>query len=298
MIHTHHPHNFLGLEPEFADFDRARAVVLPMPYEATCSYGKGASKGPAAIIEASNQVELWDEELDRETYRMGICTLDPVPPAKDSPESEVARIREIAAPLLERGKFILGLGGEHTVTLGVIQALREVEPEFSVLQIDAHLDLRDEYEGARFSHASVMRRISELGHKIVCCGARAFDRDEWEYARHSNIDVFRAREIGTSRAFIPKAVAALKSPVYVTIDLDGLDPQICPSTGTPEPGGMDYYQLLALLRAVSEEHRVLGCDVVELAPDGVNHHSELLAARIAYKMLGYFVKEPDERPEV
>lgn len=289
MTDMQHPHNFLGLDPEFSNHENARVTVLPIPYEATCSYGIGTSKGPAAIIEASQQVELWDEELDRETFRIGISTQDPIVPAKNSPQGQVARIRGVAASLLEQGKFILGLGGEHTVSLGLIQALVDREQEFSVLQVDAHLDLRNQYEGTAFSHASVMRRVSELGLKIVCCGARAFDRQEWEFAREYGVDVFLGREIGTSREFIPRAVAALKSPVYVTIDLDGLDPQCCPSTGTPEPGGMEYYQLLALLRAVSAKHRVIGCDVVELAPDGVNHHSELMAARIAYKMLGYFV---------
>ncbi|MFH0944730.1 MAG: agmatinase, partial [Planctomycetota bacterium] len=246
MTDMHHPRNFLGLDPEFTNHDRAKVVVLPIPYEATCSYGIGTSKGPAAIIEASNQVELWDEELDRETYRIGISTLDPVLPAKNSPQGQVARVRAAAAPLLEQGKFILGLGGEHTVSLGLIQALTDRHPKFSILQVDAHLDLRNQYEGTAFSHASVMRRVSEQGLKIVCCGARAFDREEWEFAREADVTVFLGREIRTSTDFIPAAVAALTGPVYVTIDLDGLDPQCCPSTGTPEPGGMGYYQLLAL----------------------------------------------------
>jgi agmatinase len=289
-----YPHNFMGLDPEYAAYETARVAVLPLPYDATCSYKSGAARGPAAIVAASNQVELWDEELDRDTYKVGIATLDPVAPAKDGPESEVKRILAVARGLVADGKFILGLGGEHTVSIGVVQALKEKHPTLSVLQIDAHLDLRDEYEGTKYSHASVMRRIAEMGCPIVSCGVRAFDRDEWHFAQEADIAVFRGRDIHGSNEFIEEAVAATTDPLFVTIDLDGLDPTVLPSTGTPEPGGMGWYQTLALLRALGEARRVVGCDVVELSPDGVNHHSDLLAARLAYKMLGYFVK--DGRP--
>ncbi len=289
MIDRLHPYLFMGVAPREADYASARVAVLPLPYEGTVSYGAGTARGPAAILAASQQVELWDEELDRETHEVGIATLAPVAPAKDSPESQVERVYRAARRVARDGKFILGLGGEHTVSLGVIRALREVHPNLCVLQVDAHLDLRDEYAGARHSHASVMRRVSELGCSIVCCGARAFDREEWEFAQKAGVAIFRGREIYGSTAFVDAAVERLGDPVFVTIDVDGLDPKIMPSTGTPEPGGLEYYQLLALLRAVGERRTVVGCDVVELAPDGVNHHSELLAARIAYKMIGYFV---------
>lgn len=288
-----HNRNFLGLDARFSDFEAARVAVLPLPYEATCSYGLGTSKGPDAILDASAQVELWDEELDRQTYRIGVATVAPVPAAKSSPDAEVERIYTAARELGEAGKFVLGLGGEHTVSYGLIRSLMERHGRLSVLQIDAHLDLRDEYDGTRFSHASVMRRVSELGATIVCCGARAFSREEWDYAGTHDVSVFLGRVIGHSSEFVADAVAALEGPVYVTIDVDGLDPSIMPSTGTPEPGGLLYWQVLDLLRAVGETHQVVGCDVVELAPDGVNHHSELLAARLGYKMLGYFVGDPD-----
>ncbi|MCH2173743.1 agmatinase [Myxococcota bacterium] len=281
--------HFLGLEPEFHDYARARVVVLPLPYEGTVSYGTGTSRGPAAIIAASQQVEGWDEELDRETWRVGIATAEPVPPHRGSSLEEIERIAERAREIVADDKFVVGLGGEHTVSLGLIRALKERHPGLSVLQIDAHLDLRDEYDGTAHSHATVMRRVRELGCKIVCCGARAFDREEWEYARAQDIRVFRARELGQSTAFVEDAVAALEDPVFVTVDLDGFDPSVAPSTGTPEPGGLGYAQVLELLRVVGERKRVVGCDVVELAPDGVNHHSDLLAARVAYKMMGYFV---------
>ncbi len=202
----------------------------------------------------------------------------------------MARVRAAARPLIADGKFILALGGEHSVTLGLVEALRERHPGLSILQIDAHLDLRDEYEGTRFGHASVMRRVAELGCRIVNCGARAFAREEWEFARAAGIAVFRARETRGASDFAAAAVERLGDPVYVSFDLDGLDPSELPSTGTPEPGGLDYYQALALLALAGQRRRVVGCDVVELAPDGVNHHSSLLAARIAYKMLGYFVR--------
>lgn len=276
---------------------RARIAVLPVPYEGTVSYGGGASRGPAAILAASAQLEMHDEELDACPDRLGIHTLPPVACAGADPEAVMERIRAAAEPPLRRGRWLLTLGGEHSVTCGVLAACRAVRGgrPFSVLQIDAHADLRESYEGQRYSHASVMARVRELGVPFVQVGIRSLSQGERGVLRRTGLEanVFWAHGIAGRPAaeWVPAVLERLGAlgheDVYITIDLDGLDPALVPATGTPEPGGLGWWPTLALLRAVAERFRLIGADVCELAPLPGLHAPDFLAARLAYKLMGY-----------
>lgn len=271
--------------------------MLPAPYDGTASYGKGAVHGPRAILEASGQLERYDEELDRCPDQAGVYTLPALELQGLKPAAVVEAVRGAARPPLEQGRFLLTLGGEHSVTTGVLQALLEVRGgrPFSVLQIDAHADLREEYLGTPFSHACVMARANELGLPLVQVGLRALSAEEREYMRSHALEdgVFWAHRIlsaGRDERWMDEVLARLGDEVYVTFDLDGLDPSIMPATGTPVPGGLDWHTCLGLLRKTAAR-RVLAADVVELAPLPGMHAPDFLAARLAYKMLGYFLRQ-------
>lgn len=285
------PQNFGGLPPEFSRFASARAVVLPVPYDLTTSYLAGTRHGPQAIIEASTHLELYDEELQSEPYRVGIHTLPPLEPSAASPEETIQRVEEAISWLLERDKFPVMLGGEHSLTLAPVRALRKRLKGFSVLQLDAHADLRDSFQGTRFNHACVGRRIHELGLSLVQIGIRALSSEEAEFIRRAqNLHVCFDYELHSQPAKIDEALSKLRDPVYVTVDLDVFDPALMPAVGTPEPGGLDWYTVLTILRYVGKHYRVLGCDVVELCPIAGMEGPNFLAAKLVYKMLGYFLK--------
>ncbi|MFH1575624.1 MAG: agmatinase [Candidatus Nealsonbacteria bacterium] len=273
---TLEPFNFLGLNDQ--DYEKARVAVFPVPYNSTTYWKSGTKDGPHAIIEASRHVELYDVEMKRDASKQGIFTLELLEPSKNSPEETVARIKSVVDKLLQDGKFPMMLGGEHSITLGAVHAFKEKFGDFSVLQIDAHSDLRDEFEGTKFHHACVMKRIKDLGLSITQVGIRSVSEGE------ELENVFFAPDVP-----VDKIIATLKDNVYLTFDLDGLDPSIMPSTGTPEPGGLLWYETLNLIKEVARQRKIIGADVVELDPIPGLSAPDFLAAKLVYKIISYII---------
>jgi agmatinase len=256
----------------------------------------GTRFGPQAILEASRQVEFYDEELDTECYRIGIATLREIEVEPANLAAGLDRLEGVAAQLANAGVIPFTLGGEHSLTIAPVRALRERYPELSVLQLDAHLDLRAEYQGTKLSHASVIRRIRELKVPTVAVGIRSVSREEADYVHAERAPVFLAREIREKGLPVDAIMAKLPNPVYVTIDLDAFDPAYVPGVGTPEPGGLTWEEGLKLLRAVCERRQVVGCDIVELNPIPGQPASAFFAAKLANKMIGYLGLSPVEQP--
>lgn len=277
------PQNFLGLPRETSGYEAARIVVLPIGFEMTTCYGAGTRGGPEAILAASRQVETYQPDLDVDLAEAPIHTLDPVAPDLASPGAMTDRIHRVASRLAGDGKWVLGLGGEHSVTLGLVRAARERHGPLSILQIDAHLDLRDAFEGTPFSHASVMRRAVEDGNRTVHVGIRNACREEVEFARSHNLPIFWGHQCAAGDGWIEDAVKALAGPVYLSLDVDGLDPAVIRTTGTPEPGGLGWWTTMKLLEALFRRHEVVGADVVELVAGG-DPASDFAAARLAVKI--------------
>jgi len=279
------PRSFAGLSPQAAAFAKAKVVVLPVPYDGTTEFKSGAREGPQAIIDASPYLELYDAELDREISEVGIHTLPEVQPHMGSPELMVERVYGIAKSLLDKNKLIAMLGGEHLLTLGMVKACKEKYRKLSVLQLDAHTDLRDQYQGTKYSNACVMRRVWELC-PVVQVGVRSFSLEERQFMQKQKIEPFYA-EAATSPDFVSRVVSKLTPQVYVSIDLDVFDPSIMSAVGTPEPGGMSWQQVLELLRAVGAKKKIVGFDLTELCPREGPISCAYLAAKLAYKMMGY-----------
>jgi agmatinase len=275
--------NFGAIPLEYADEESARIVVLPVPYDETSTWLKGADKGPQAIIEASANMELFDIETASEVYRRGIFTAPPVD-EKASPEAMVAAVRDRVAGYLQRRKFVATIGGEHSVSIGAIQAHASRYSGMSVLQLDAHADMREAYEGSPFNHACVMARARESA-PVVQVGIRSMDGSEQAAVQAAT--VFWAHEIAGKDDWIPNVVSSLAADCYITIDLDVFDPSQMPSTGTPEPGGLLWYDVTRLLRAVSRSRRIVGFDVVELCPGAHTRAPDFLAAKLIYTLLSY-----------
>lgn len=280
-------HNFLGIDPKYADYAKARFAVLPVLYDSASSYGSGARHGAPAIISASHHVEWFDEELERECHKIGIATLDAVQPNLDGPKAMEGDLYRMARRLVRDGKFPFGLGGDHSVSAGLIRGVMSKHKKLSILQIDAHLDLRNEFLGSRYAHACVMRRSHELGANIVPVGIRAVDAAEHRYCRAHGIEPITARDCAMEEDWLDRAINALGDTVYITIDIDAFDPAYAPGTGTPEPGGLDWYQVIGLLRLVAAEKNVVGADIVEVMPLPGQVVTEFLAARLAYKLMCY-----------
>lgn len=278
------PDNFAEIPDSLSDYNSSKVVILPFPYEKTTCYVKGTEKGPAAIIKASAEMELYDEELGN-VFECGICTLKELK-ADKKPEEMAGIACENAKKLLADNKFVAVLGGEHSITSGIVKAHKEKYPDLSVLQIDAHTDLREEFEGSRHNHACAMRRTMEIC-PIVPVGIRSLSYEESEFIRENKLKIFWAKDIVGNDEWLDEAVSRLSKDVYITLDLDGLDPSIMPSVGTPEPGGLGYYQLLEFLKRVCEKRNVVGFDVVELCPNPGNAAPDFTAARIVYKLIGY-----------
>ncbi|HHT9152476.1 MAG TPA: agmatinase [Candidatus Hypogeohydataceae bacterium YC40] len=261
-------------------------MILPIPYDSTCTHKTGAREGPRAIIHASRNLEFLDDELLIDATLQGIHTLPEIMPDSQSPERMVEKVYQVAKGVMEQGKFLVSLGGEHTVTIGLVKAHKERYPGLSVLQIDAHMDLRDSYAGSQYNHACVMRRIQELC-EITQVGIRSYCQEELNFAREKGFEPFYKRLIDHWGDWPEEVIERLSNEVYVTIDLDGLDPSIVPSVGTPEPGGLGWREVLRLLRRVAEKKRIVGFDIMELSPDPNNIAPDYVAARLAYKTLGY-----------
>jgi N1-aminopropylagmatine ureohydrolase len=279
--------NFMGIERPYCDYANARYAVLPIPYDSSASFKSGARDGPNAIIAASQHVEEFDEELAIEAYKCGIATLDPLLPNMAGPEHMHQDIFKVARRIVRDGKFLIGLGGDHSVTSSLVRAAMTKHKKLSVLQIDAHTDLRDSYEQAKYSHASVMRRVHDMGATIVPVGIRAFCAEEHRFMKRSGIHPITARDCVSTDDWLDRALDGLTDNVYVTIDIDGFDPAFAPGTGTPEPGGLDWYQVIGLLRIIAAEKNIVGADVVEVMPIPGQVVTEFLAARLIYKLICY-----------
>jgi len=262
--------------------------ILPVPCEQTVTYGRGCARGPEAILAASAEVELFDEELECEPYHAGVGTLDPLPVEGEGPESVVTRLESHLAPHVSAGRTVITLGGEHSITAGPVRAYQKRYPDLSVLQIDAHADLRDGYQGHRYSHAAAMRRVRDTVACTVGVGIRNLSTAEHEYAKSTDgCHLFYSHQRDPEGQWIQNAIDLLSPDVYVTIDLDGFDPSLVPCVGTPEPGGLSWEEVLSLLRRVTLRRNVVAADVVELAPCAGLHASDFIAARLVYKIIGY-----------
>jgi agmatinase len=282
------PNNFGLLEPESSEYETSRVAILPVPFERTTSYGKGTTGGPAGILRASQSMELWDEELQSEPYRLGISTLPSfLPEAFDMAEA-LAELQEEARSHLESGKFLVTLGGEHSLTQAPVLATREVHGEIGVVQFDAHSDLREDFEGTPYSHASVMKRIVDAGIPTLAVGIRSLSSPEAQLIRERNLPVIWGHQLDRAAELFPRMLASLPEKIYLTFDIDYFDPSLVPATGTPEPGGGLWYPTLALLRELFRTKTVVAMDVVELAPLGGQPASDFLASKLIYKCLGYF----------
>lgn len=284
---------FLGSEI-VPDYATAKVVILPIPYEATTTYRRGCQNGPAALLDASYQLECYDEELDREVcWEVGIYTDNPIADTRHNPHissEEMLHLTQTRVQqLIQDHKFVIAIGGEHSITTGIVTAYQQMTTEpFTVVQIDAHGDLRHEYEGSIHNHACVMRRIVEMGLPTVQIGIRAICKEEADLIKEKQLTVIRAREIASQPDWIDRALAAIPTrQVFLTIDLDGLDPTLIPGVGTPEPGGLNWHSLLIFLRRLCESYQVLGCDIMELAPVVDSVVSEFTAAKLVYKLIGY-----------
>lgn len=283
------PQNFCGLEADLASFDTAQIVILPVPYEQTTSYRGGTKEGPAAIIAASRNMELYDEELDYAVHHHGIYTARELEPLTQGPAFMLERVYETIRGFLTQGKFVIMLGGEHSLSYAMAKALREHYPSLSVLQLDAHADLRDTYLGSEYNHACVMRRISQFA-PCVQVGIRSLSQEEAEYIPKANSHIIFGQELHNGQEYLSRIIDKLSEEVFLTIDLDVFDPAYVPAVGTPEPGGLDWYEVLSIVRTVATHKKIVGFDVVELAPLPGLIASEFLAAKLVYKILGYCFK--------
>lgn len=284
------------LESEIiSTYEEAKIVILPIPYEITTTYRKGCEYGPDAVLTASDQLECYDEELGIETcFHAPIFTHDYIADTrinKNLTADDMLKVTtETVTKLIKDNKFVIAVGGEHAITTGVVQAYQQTLDEpFTVIQIDAHGDMRHEFEGSIHNHACVMRRILELGLPTLPVGIRAICQEEADLIKEKNIPVMWARNIYFNPHWMAEAISNIKTKkVFITIDLDGIDPSLMPGVGTPEPGGMDWYQLLAFMNLIFSSFDVIGCDVMELAPTKDSVVSEFTAAKLIYKLIGYW----------
>jgi agmatinase len=280
--------NFLAIPDDEARYETARGVVVPVPWEATVSYGAGTAKGPAAILDASRYVELYDEVLREEPYRKGgIHTAPAVDGSGDDPVAFLDGLESVAARLFADGKFPVFLGGEHSLTTAPVRAARAAFEDLSVLQFDAHADLRESYEGTPWSHACVMRRVHELGVPAVPIGIRAISVEEAEFVHDEGLPVFWSHRIAHGEEWMDTVLNTLSDTVYITFDVDYFDPSLIPATGTPEPGGGFWHETMRFLGYVFQDKNVVGMDVVELAPIEGLHAPDFVIARLVHRCLGY-----------
>ena len=280
------PLAFGGTLPNAASFEDASAVILPVPLESTTSYVPGTRNGPREILVASSHLELWDEETGSDIHPIGIYTLPEMELPFDDLDDIMDEIRRVAAAILEHDKFPVVLGGEHSITSPIVAAVAAKHPGVTVLQVDAHADLRDTYMGTRFNHACAMRRVIEHA-RCTQVGIRSLSTEEAAAAPALPTTIFYDVNMRRDPDWIARVVATLGETVYITIDVDGMDPAIMPATGTPEPGGLSWYELLALLRAVISARNVVGCDIVELSPLPGVVAPNFLCAKLLYKILTY-----------
>lgn len=263
------------------NYARSRVAVFPVPYDATTYYKPGAKDGPRAIIDASRHMEVFDIDSGKNLKETDVFTLEELECSKNSPKETVERIQKVVGQLIKDKKIPFMLGGEHSISLAPVLALKKAKKDFSVLQIDAHSDLRDVFEGTKFHHASVMRRIRENVRSVVQAGIRSMCQEEADYVKKNKIEnVFYAPGIPAE-----KIIPRLKKEVYLTFDIDALDPSIMPSTGTPEPGGLGWYETMDFLEKLSRQRKIIGADLVELSPLPGIVFPDFLAAKLAFKII-------------
>jgi agmatinase len=278
--------NFGGLDAECIVYEAAKYVVLPVPYDLTSTYEPGSRKGPAAILAASANMELYDEELQKETYRDGIYTASAVETDARGPKYMVDAVQQAVADILVDRKIPVMLGGEHSISFGAALAMKNAYPDISVLHFDAHADMRDQYQGSPFSHACVARRIYETC-PIVQVGIRSMSMNEAVFMKENRVKSYSADFVLDDPHWIETILQHLAGDVYISIDLDALDPAVMPATGTPEPGGISWRHILKLLQVVSKKCKVRGFDVVELSPIPGMVAPDFLATKMIYRIMGY-----------
>ncbi len=285
---------FAGIPEEFAHPETSKAVLIPVPYDGTSTWGKGADRGPEAFLEAAENMELYDIETDSEAYRNGIFLLDPIT-EQGSPEALVNNVHQTVKQYIKRKKFVTLVGGEHSLSIGSIRAFNECFENLTVLQIDAHADLRKTYLGSPFNHACALHEASQTTN-LIQVGIRSMDAIEKTFMDLER--TFFAHEMVADEYWMDRAIDLMTDQVFITFDLDGLDPSIMPSTGTPEPGGLLWYETLDFLRRVFAEREVVGFDLVELCPNPQDRSGDFLAAKLYYKMLSYKFSEPTGEGEL
>jgi agmatinase len=278
--------NFAGLQSPFSNFDTAQAVILPLPYDATSEWHRGSRFGPQAIIEASEFLELYDHELDTDIFNIGIHTYPALQISNDIPEIMIDKVHQTACKLIEQSKFVISLGGEHTVSIGLVKSFNERFDNISVLHLDAHTDLRNEYSGTRFGQATVIRRIMELC-PVVQAGVRSLSKEEMDFINANNLHPYFISENNDYRLPIKDIVNSLNNNVYITVDLDVFDPSIMSAVGLPEPNGLSWNDVTGLLKAVISKKNVIGMDFVELCPEAGPAACAFLTAKLVYKIIGY-----------
>ena len=275
--------NYAGISDEFAQLEKSKIILIPVPYDGTSTWGKGADKGPEAFLEASENMELYDIETDSEVYKQGIHLTDPIT-ENSSPEAMVNEVHAVTKDFIKRNKFVTLFGGEHSISIGSIRAFNECFDNLTVLQIDAHADLRESYEGTKYNHACAVYEASQTTN-LVQVGIRSMDIIEKTVMDEEK--TFFAHDMVNDEYWTDKVVEAMTENVFITFDLDAFDPSIMPSTGTPEPGGLLWYETMEFLKQVFEEKNVVGFDIVELCPNKNDKSSDFLAAKLYYKMLSY-----------
>ena len=281
---------FAGLGPPYSDLRHAKAVILPVPYDSTSEWRSGSRHGPQAIIDASEYLELYDLELDREIYKVGISTLPRVEPLLGSPQDMIDRVYKTVKDLILKEKFVVLLGGEHSLSLGAVRAFKEAFPTLSVLQLDAHADLRDEYLGTKHGQACVMRRILEVC-PICQVGVRSLSWEEKQFSTQKKLKSLYMSALVSNPASTDWIIDSLSQDVYITIDVDVLDPSIMPAVGTPEPDGMSWRQILNILESVALRKHVVGVDLMEFCPAEGSSSCAFLLAKLAYKLIGCAVSQ-------
>lgn len=275
--------NYAGIPDEFAQLEKSKVVLIPVPYDGTSTWGKGADKGPEALLEASENMELYDIETETEVYQQGVFVTEAITELS-TPEAMVKNVHKRTKEYIKRNKFVTLVGGEHSISIGSIRAFNECFDNLTVLHIDAHADLRESYEGTPYNHACAVYEASQ-NTNLVQVGIRSMDIIETTLMDKEK--TFFAHEMVDDEYWIDKVIESLTDNVFITFDLDALDPSIMPSTGTPEPGGLLWYETLEFLKQVFEEKNVVGFDLVELCPNPHDKSSNFLAAKLYYKMLSY-----------
>lgn len=286
--------NYFDLPSHLSDYKRAQAVFIPAPYDQTASYIKGTSKAPEAVLKASTQVELYDEELGFEPCEIGISSLPILPIEKLDLLQALSKVEESVSKVLSDDKLPVMIGGEHSLTPPAVKAVAKRYPNLTVVQLDAHADLREEYDGTKWSHACAMARVREIC-PAVQIGIRNLSKDEADLVARKKLPVFFAHQMKEWQNWMEEALAAVTTDdVYLTIDVDAFDPSFLPDTGTPEPGGLDWYEITHFIRLLASRKNIVGMDFMELAPQKGHHASDFLVAKLIYKALGYWAARQRE----